>query len=539
MTCERSITRSRTVGFAAIAAMFMAIVSPGAIAAGAGADTVRIAVNPALAGEMRPGPKAHEMRDLRAAFAALRDSARGSTQPARFELLLNAGLYRLREPLVWVPPEDTRPVTVVVRARDRGRVVICGAETGRRGDPAQPWSDWRAWTAIDSARRIYATEWPYAWGLAPIEDYSRNYRDWMRGVDRPEFLRRREMVLVNGTHLRQALARDELTPGSFCVEPGGEAGPGRLFVRLSSPPGPADSVEIPVARALLILRRFDRVELEGIVFRHANPFHPGSAVEISGTESVRIERCDFLENNWRGLSLGHCPPLPVDRSRPDSLEVIDCRANGNGAVGMGFGRVARLRLENCETSFNNWRGDAAGTRRWAVTAVKLIHAHDVTVTGHVSRDNLAPGFWVDTDGARVRIEGAVLTGNATRGLFVEASQGPVDVVACTIRDNGGAGVQLNGSDNVTVRDCRIEDNGGGQVLLAGIRRSFRDFERPGGGTVRSSCANTVFAGNMLIGKPLFATSRWVSARERDRWLERTVFRGNRCDPPDPSSPFCR
>ncbi|MCB2212605.1 right-handed parallel beta-helix repeat-containing protein [bacterium] len=488
---------------------------------------------------VQPGTVDDTLRftDLRNAFLALHDSAHTGHPAERFELLVMPGTYRLTRPMLWVVDDGyTQWIEFSLRPYGAGEVTISGAEIYRQGDPNQPWNDLSRWEPVDDMPDSYITQWPYAWGKADISGFNDNTRDWLTGVKHPELMLRREMVLVNGTLLKQRTLEQKLMPGTFKVKDATDDQPGWLHIQLSEPLQADDSIEIPVTQTLLTLRDFDRIEIEGIDFVHASHFHPGKAVIISGTQSARIENCGFNENNWRGLSIGNTP-LPIDRQGPDTLEIINCRANGNGAMGMGFSNVARLRIEDSELAWNNWRGYSAGTDAWAVGGSKLFHCHDVTVSNLHAHHNLATGLWFDTDAERVVIEDCLFETNARDGVFIEACQGPVDIFACIFSQNARDGLRNNSSSELTVRGCRFDRNAVAHFCLGGLSRKFTSFED--GRQLHVTGQNNLFRNNQFLGEPIWYAEEWISAKKLNNWERETRFEGNACWPYDPDHPFCQ
>ncbi len=475
--------------------------------------------------------------DVRNAFRALHDSAHTGHSAERFELLVTPGVYRLTRPMLWVVDDGyTQWIEFSLRPYGDGQVTISGAEIYRQGDPEQPWNDLTRWEPVNDMPNSYVTEWPYAWGTTDISDSPGRTRDWLTGVEHPELMLRREMVLVNGTLLKQRTLEQEPVPGTFKVKDAIGDQPGWLQIQLSEPMQADDLIEIPVTETLLTLRNFDRIELEGIDFVHASHFYPGKAVIISSTQSARIENCSFNENNWRGLSIANTP-LPTDRQRPDTLEIINCRANGNGGVGMGISNVARLRIDDSELAWNNWRGYSAGTDGWAVCGSKLFHCHDVTVSNLYAHHNLATGLWFDTDAERVVIEDCRFKLNARNGLFIEASQGPVDIFASTFSQNARDGLRNTSSNEVTVRGCRFERNAVAHFCLGGLSRKFTNFEN--GRKMHVTGEDNLFRNNQFLGERLWYAEEWIPAKGLNNWVQETRFEGNACWPFDPGNPFCQ
>jgi hypothetical protein len=183
---------------------------------------------------------------------------------------------------------------------------------------------------------------------------------------------------------------------------------------------------------------------------------------------VLVEDCAAHDNNGRGLQIdGGCEDLLLRR----------VTLNHNGCAGGLVARATRLRLEDCETSFNNWRGVWAGYYRRSPCGIKVWRSRDVVLVAHRALRNGATGIWIDEDNRRVRIERAHVLGNR-RGIHVEASPGPVTIEGCSVVGNRqeplpgadrwafGSGIAITHARDVTVRDCVLAGN---DVAQLGVR----------------------------------------------------------------------
>lgn len=476
-------------------------------------------------------------KDLRTAFNTLRDSAKSGYPAERYTLLVEPGTYRLRKPLVWIEEKDSvSGHEFIMQPSREGDVFISGAELNREGKSTDRWGDMTNWSVVDSSLHRYSTEWPYAFGLVDKSHFASRYQRWMTNTDEPEHLQRRDVVIINGTLLQPHLEHEELVPGSFKVVEGQDGKPGRLTIQLADPLDDHDIIEIPVTENLLILRRLNRVSITGISFIHANPFIGNNAVIISGTSSVQLTDCRFNDHSWKGLSISRVP-LPLDRTRADSIEIVSCQANGNGGMGMGLSFIARVRMQDCELAYNTWRGRAAGTEGWAVGGTKLFHVHDVTISNLHAHDNQSSGLWLDTDCARIRVENCLLENNSRDGLFIEACQGPIEVVNNRILNNGRDGLRNNSSNNLTIENNRFEFNMAGHVCFAAKNRTFSDFE--GGQELTVKALNNLFHDNQFLGEPIWYAERWLIPDGSGRYVRNTRFVNNAAWPYDADNPFCQ
>jgi tetratricopeptide (TPR) repeat protein len=320
---------------------------------------------------------------------------------------------------------------------------------------------WTDWARSGDGHWVHA--WDLGWGPAPAPD---DYGDPWLTV--PALMLRREMVLFDGQRMRQVLAADALVPGTFLVDDDAR----RLV--LCPPAGTAPGtarIEMAVRQTLFELRQASRVTLRGLHWRHdaGAAFVNGSgALRLIGCERVRIEDCSACDNNHKGIQLeGGCRDVVLRR----------VRMNHNGCLGLLAARAQGLRLEECETSFNNWRGVWAGYYRGSPCGLKIWRSRDVQLYGHRSLHNQATGIWIDEDNVRVTVERAHVVGNR-RGIHVEAGDGPVDIVECSVLGNRqeplpdafrwafGSGVVVTHARGVTVRDCLLAGN---DVAQVGVR----------------------------------------------------------------------
>src|SRR5262249_21087561 len=223
------------------------------------------------------------------------------------KILIAPGYYR--ESLAIWQQSDTPIVFEAMRA---GETIVDGSDI---------WTGWQR----QGSSNTYTHSWPYNWGLAAVPS------DWQsdalsQGAFNP-IVRRREMIFVRGTQLKQVLSSAELREKNFYVDEGSHT----VYVW---PPAGTDmstaQVEVAVRPSLFLAMGNKNIVLRGIVFRYANSSLNASAVHFEGASNILIEDCRFGMNNWGGLSFGSSRNVSVRRSV----------ANANGGIGMAaaFGK---------------------------------------------------------------------------------------------------------------------------------------------------------------------------------------------------------
>ena len=134
-------------------------------------------------------------------------------------------------------------------------------------------------------------------------------------------------------------------------------------------------------------------------------------------------------------------------------------------------------FEDCEWSFNNWRGNSAGFNNWSSAGMKLTNPHDMLLRRCRAIGNESHGLWFDWDTQRVTLEDCLLADNQRAGVDFEASRGPVRLSRCLIRRNGEMGVMIHSTSNGTMEDCTLLGNAA-QIGVFVDTRTVQDWERP-------------------------------------------------------------
>jgi hypothetical protein len=350
------------------------------------------------------------------------------------KILISPGYYR--ESIdVW----QATDAPIIFEAMRKGQVYIAGSDV------------WTGWQRQGNAN-IYTHPWPYDWGLVdvPAEWLS----DPLTQTALAPIVRRREMIFVNGTSLRQVLSYAELSEKSFYVDETLDT------VYIWPPAGTAietANIEVAVRPVLFSALEKANIVLRGLVFRHANNPFETSAVNFGTDSNILVEDCQFVWNNWGGLGIGSSEAVTVRRSV----------ANYNGGIGMGAAFGKNFLFEDNETSYNNWRGIRAGYIGWSIAGLKHLFIHSAIYRRHKAVNNQTLGFWLDTDNTNISVEEAFLHNNLSFGMFIEANQGPITVKDSTICHNKDAGFLINNSRGVTLAHNIIYGNKRAQILAEG------------------------------------------------------------------------
>lgn len=380
-------------------------------------------------------------------------------------VLVHDGVYR---EAVQMPPRDSNiAAPLVIEAVNPGHAIVSGSDV---------WTGWQQ----QGSGNLWTLAWPYRWGQAPYPP------GWEGNVVLQPIVRRREMVFVNGSPLVQVLSSAQLTPGTFYVSE--DAG----TITVATAAGvdlAASQVEVATRSPVLVIQGRHNVVLRGLTFQHANTMLPNAAVQVSDSAGVLVDDCLFTLNNWDGLDLLTSTDVTLQQSK----------AMNNGGSGMGAYQLLRLLANANETSSNNWRGAAGGFTGWAVAGSKFGSIHNGIVRNYTSTRNQARGFWLDFDNVNVTVDSARLDGNNGDGVFLEASQGPLQVTNTCLTGNSGAGIAGANTSDVTIAGNIAGGNSGGQLLITGdADRNVTNWET--GATFDVRIARWTVHGNVLASE---------------------------------------
>jgi tetratricopeptide (TPR) repeat protein len=429
-----------------------------------------------------------------AILAALAAQASGS--PAR--VVLRAGVYREQ---VHATGSPSATVPLVIEAESVASAILSGADI------------WTGWQQRDG---LWQHAWPYRWGLRSAPpDYGNPY------LKVPELMRRREMLVADGVVQRQVLDPARLVPGAYHVDE--ESATLSMLPAAGTSPESAN-MEVATRSVLLHLTTVAHLSLRGLRFQHdaSGYFVPQTgALQLTDCTDVVIEDCQACDNNNKGVQ--------IDGTRSAGIVLRRVAMNRNGCLGLLVSRASDLQLEDCETSFNNWRGNWCAFYRGSPCGMKIMRSLDVRIVGHRALRNLATGIWIDEDNHDVIIEAAQVFGNM-RGVHIEATTGPVSIIRSSVVGNRqepvpsewrwsfGSGIAVTHARNVTVQRCFLS---GSDVAQIGVRndrptRTLKDTRRG--------------AQSVLFTADLHLLDNTIVADARGGWIRvpDAAFDGGRC-----------
>jgi hypothetical protein len=426
------------------------------------------------ANDSNPGTARRPLRTLGRALE-LAKGFNAQSVPVRVDI--HPSIYR--EELTLFKDQSSTTTPMGLRGVGAG-VVVSGSDV------------WDGWDG--GADGLYTHRWPYKWGPAEIpQSWPEETRQHLE--DHPVILRR-EMIFVDRVPLLQVMSASEMraTQNSFYVS----EDTAKVFIHVA-PEVKIEKARVEVAVRPLLLQVESRhnLSIRNLTFRDAATptLRGGAALVIRGSENVRVINSRFMRNNASGLNI------------PDNTNVKlrGVRANNNGISGFTAVGIHGFQVIDSEASYNNWRGSRGWERGshsravdpffidWA-TGQKLFDLSDATFRGYRAIRNLTGGLWFDTKSRDVTIEDAVLKGNLTHGVFVEANPGPFSIKDSKICGNE-TGVLGSNSADVRVTKSVLADNLLGQIFLAGAGGPRAIYE--GGKRSFVQSENWVVRGNRI------------------------------------------
>ncbi|MEM7624058.1 MAG: right-handed parallel beta-helix repeat-containing protein [Planctomycetota bacterium] len=375
--------------------------------------------------------------------------------------------------------EAGRNAVLVIEGEGDTPPVISGAD------------DWSGgWEPVEGAENVYRKPWPHKFGLC-----EQNWESWGYLID-PR-VARSEIVTVDGQIMLPSMLEQfawvdpdgavpleetaesknqpgqwkalgikdsaKLLPGTFGVVEAEQA----IYV---CPPEGVDlnaaAVEVSVRPYILNIGGRNNVVLRNLAFVHTATF-VGShvmGVEVNGS-NVLIEDCRFDEHGSKAFG--------ITGEKQVGITIRRSTFNGNGWKGLSTGyRTDNVIVEDCESSYNNWRGhtglqygwDAAGVKAFAVdTQIGYV------IRGHRAFANLTSGYWLDqsfTPRSFVDISDSYFIGNQFGAqLYLEKLAGPVEVNRNVIWNNEGIRGIDGTSWQVNLRNNILYTSSDGQAAI--------------------------------------------------------------------------
>jgi hypothetical protein len=456
------------------------------------ANTIEIYVDQsdARADDSNPGTSSQPVETI---SSALELAAYYNEQSVPVRVITRPGIYR--ESLTVTGEDGATPAALTLQGSGDG-VIVSGSDV---------WTGW-----VDAGEGIFSHPWPFDWGLASADDWPEHIVEYL---DANPIIRRREMVFVEGTPLLQVMSLGDMatTENSFFVSEDED----QLSIHVPSDMDIASAlVEVAVRPRLLLVGSRQNVSIQNIDFQHAsNAVDEGSAVVIANSTEAHVSNSRFIWNNGTGLGL----------FQDAEVSIRDAEADHNGIGGFTGFQINDLRVLESEASFNGWRASrgaemsdsdgpidpnfidfAAGQKFFGLRHAWFRNYHAIM--------NDTGGLWLDSDNVDVRVEDAVLSGNLTQGVMVEASQGPVWVLRSRICGNE-TGILLNSSSDVRVFDSVLAGNRLGQLSVLGGPRVV--LEHDTGNQISVEAENVVVRGNQIaVNGDELAVSTYL---EGDLW----------------------
>jgi len=342
----------------------------------------------------------------------------------------------------------------------------------------------------------YSHHWPYDWGtgLPPVNIDDNVFP----GDDYAEIEKRREIVFIDNDRYELVLNESEMAPGKFMVD---EANDKITIMPKSGVDIMNSLVEIPVRGRdayasgwngviLGIRAAKGGLMLKGIQVKHANNTMMQNACNISWSDNILIENCDFSDNGGVGLSFNNFGGNSSFGTNGDgNVTLLNVTANRNGERGMGtWGgdaptMVGNMLFENVECSYNNWRfKNNRKVQAWDAAGFKLVNGlKNITFENCTFSHNYADGLWFDWHIFLIDINNCLAEHNQRAGITLEASnQETYDYsfrLNNTISRYNEAGVMGYNATGVEILNSKIYSNlHDGQLYIGGDNRITCGFE---------------------------------------------------------------
>src|SRR5262249_9195904 len=155
--------------------------------------------------------------------------------------------YREAVTLLVSGKDTTLPITF--QAATTGTAIVSGADV------------WTGWKVYRGSSSIYTNIWPNKWGLCPLDSGSDS------APPEEDIVRRREMIVVNGSLTTQVMTLSAMRVATFYVDET------HGTVYLWPPAGTnmnSATVEVPSRANLFTINGKSNIVLRGMTFQNAN-----------------------------------------------------------------------------------------------------------------------------------------------------------------------------------------------------------------------------------------------------------------------------
>ena len=351
-----------------------------------------------------------------------------------------------------------------------------------------------SWVSEGNGR--YAHYWPYDWGTglppANIDD------NVFPGDDYEEIEKRREIVFIDNDRYELVLNDSEMAPGKFIVD---EANDKITIMPKAGVDIMNSLVEIPIRGrdaygsgnngVILSLRAAKGgLILKGIQVKHANNTMMQNACNISWSDNILIENCDFSDNGGVGLSFNNFEGSSSFGTNGDgNVTLLNVTANRNGERGMGtWGGdaptlVGNMLFENVECKYNNWRfKNNRKVKAWDAAGFKLVNGlKNITFNNCTFSHNYSDGLWFDWHNFLININNSLVEHNERAGITLEASNQETYEYSFRINNTisryNESGVMGYNATGVEILNSKIYSNlHHGQLYIGGDNRITTGYE---------------------------------------------------------------
>jgi hypothetical protein len=385
-------------------------------------------------------------------------------------VIINEGTYRESITINGSSRQTDAPITF--QAATNGNVFVSGADklTG--------------WTTYSGNSHIYASSWPYNFGLCPALDSKAPFEQ--------QILRNAEMIIVNSAPLTQVLALSAMLPGTFFVD----QQHGTVYIY------PAAWVDMSIATVEAAVRPHVLVDsgqshlvFRGLTFQYANTCHGDAAVLLGNANNLLFDADNIVWNNAMGISF----------SAAQNFTVQNTTASHNGELGFHSHQTKYDLWQSDTASFNNWRGAQGAFYTWDTGGGKWMLDHSGTYNNITSTFNQGNGVAWDTDQQNVTLTNLAAVSNLGNGYQIEKSEGPFTISNSNLCYNNllavgyKAGVVLRNSERMTISGTKLFGNGGNQLSIVGERGGISVTNWETGAGYMTVTQNLTSTGNTFLG----------------------------------------
>jgi hypothetical protein len=255
------------------------------------------------------------------------------------------------------------------------------------------------WTKESADENVFSTPWPH------------RFITWSKQMTHPGDARhlligRAEQVFALGYPLRQVLARENLTRGTFWVDAENK----RLWVRSADDRDLSKgSVRVEASvRPVVWDCRGDYVQVKGIRFRYAANRAQEGAAQFRGRGDL-VEDCVFERTNSIGATFA-----------AEGIGVRRCTFADNGQMGFGAARAHGLVITGCTVRGNNVKNFDRG---WEAGGDKLVLCRGAVIERSTFVENRGTGIWFDIGNEDCTVRNCLIADNEDGGIFYEISRG--------------------------------------------------------------------------------------------------------------------